>query len=1300
MAMPRLIKAFGTVLLKVAAFWILLVATYLALGRQFFPAVERYDVELATLLSDQLGVQVSIGSLAGQWRQFNPILIAEDVRISDTLSVERVLLEPSLMQSLVTLSPVFKRFELSGFKASLVQTEAGWALSGMGAGTPAMTLEQLIALIRQQREVNFTDLAVNIEPSLLPGMTVTMESGLLTGFGDDNWMRAQANVIYDGLTVPIELQLESTRLNNQYEVDVYARHGEFDVAPWLQKRLPNLQKATLAAEYWVSLTRDQWQSIQVRLQSPAIEFSGRVNELALNNLETELFAERTAEGMDLWMTHVRHDMDRSGAETTRSQGEFAARASLRQSQWKLQWDQLPFAPISAFLALNDASGYWRTAFPNADVSQGKLSYRIDKPDSLRLTAQVNDLSILPHAGIPGVSGVNGNLRAEGSVARLTFDNTDVGFSLPGIYQQPFLFEQISGTLDIRWAAGAGIQLEGRHQAVVAPTVSQLAQGLTAQPVNGLWRVDVSRDTDREIGFRLSVDSQATNASWVKRLTPDNRIPGQVKPWVADNIRSGQFSDLAFSFVSGFSGGQLMDSGLALSVNFDDAVIRFNDAWPDITGGSGRLTVSLTDLAVDASAGNMAGVSLQSGRLQLPFSRPRLEIDLGLDAPADVALAMFQPDGPLDYLAGEVLEDWSMTGRTRANLSLTVPLNDDPLEVTLSARLMNGTLDINDLDLSLSDLRGDIGYTANRGLYADRLDGDLFGSPHRASLRSELTGTETSVTLSVEGETPLAQWGQWLGDPWLSDQPYQVAAKARLDFLSDQTRIAIQSDLVNLPLALPLPLGKTAQQNRPLILNLVFTDGAGLAVTGQYQRDVKWALDWSPQLQLEGGTVAMFTPLLHRDQPGLYLDAFLAEADIDEWRKVLRALQFYYSDAMTAAVGADTGAAPYIVREVNLVGDVWRGYGFDWIEPQVKVLSSDVGWLVTLDASELRGRVLLPFNGDPHFADFDFVNVNRSLADDPAKSAEPVTDPMLAMRPNQVSDTNIQIASLSVDGKDIGSWRGEVRRSDDTVTVRNLSGDMPDARLKGELTWRYLNNQHRSQFKGRVLTGNILNVLQQWDYAPVLESQTGQFDLDFAWPGTPAFFDYTRLRGSAELRLTNGSILELDEYEGVKLVGLLNFTRVLRRLALDFSDLIREGISFDVIEGELLFDRGFARVGDRLLIDGPSTKFRFSGDVDLVRDVLDVDMVMTVPLSSTFPLVALLAGVTPQAAAAIYVTERVFNNELERLSSVRMHVEGSLEAPELRFYRVFDNNTGSAVNPTVGDRLRNVVPTNPDNPGSP
>ena len=79
MARYRILKALGTVLLKIGAFWILLVAAYLALGRQFFPQVERYNAELALLLSDRLNASVSIGSLTGEWRQFNPILIAEDV---------------------------------------------------------------------------------------------------------------------------------------------------------------------------------------------------------------------------------------------------------------------------------------------------------------------------------------------------------------------------------------------------------------------------------------------------------------------------------------------------------------------------------------------------------------------------------------------------------------------------------------------------------------------------------------------------------------------------------------------------------------------------------------------------------------------------------------------------------------------------------------------------------------------------------------------------------------------------------------------------------------------------------------------------------------------------------------------------------------------------------------------------------------------------------------------------------------------------------------------------------------------
>ncbi|MEP4544986.1 MAG: AsmA-like C-terminal region-containing protein [Saccharospirillum sp.] len=1314
MARYRILKALGTVLLKIGAFWILLVAAYLALGRQFFPHVERYNAELALLLSDRLNASVSIGSLTGEWRQFNPILIAEDVQISSTLSVDRMLLEPALLQSLITLSPVFKRFELTGFEANLEQTDEGWSFAGVNAGSsaanaPDMSLERVIALIRQQRDVRFTDMALHIEPLLLPGMTVAMESAQLTGSGDDNWMRAEASVNYDGLSVPIELQLESSRRDDQYEVDLYARHGAFDMAPWLQEWLPDVRQAAVAGEYWVSLTRDQWQSIQARLQSPATRLSGSRSAMALRNLDMELFAERSSGGADVWLHHFSHELERSAAAEPEVQGEFVARASLRQLQWQIQWDQLPLAPISAFLAVNDGSGYWEQAFPQASIDQGKLSYRIGQHDSLRVTASVSDVRMQPYSGIPGLSGVSGQLRAEGSRARLNFDNTGVDFRLPAIYDQPFLFERIEGALDVRWSASAGVQLEGQHRATIAPDATQQAQGESAQPLTGHWRVDLVNGGDlasgqREIGFRLAVATDATNASWAKRLTPDNRLPDPIKPWIVENIQSGRFSDLDFSFVSGFRKGQMTDSGLALVTDFDDAVVRFNDAWPAIAGGSGQVRLSLDDLRVEAQRGNLAGITLNSGQLRLPFAERQLLIDLDVSSGAGDALALFKQDGPLEFLAADVVSDWTMTGDTQADLELRVPLSDEPLDIALTSQLSNGTLELTELGLNLSALSGDIGYNSRRGLYSNRLDGELFGARHQAQLTSDLTGANARVSLAVSGETPLDAWGRWLEDPWLADQPYRIATDAQLDFLPGQTRIALASDLINLPLSLPAALGKTAEASRPLALDLVFTDGEGLGISGHYNEVVQWAFDFSPDNQLEAGTVALNTPLERRIQRGIYVDALLPEADIDQWRDALQAVSDVYREAGSPLVELGAEASTQPIREVNLRGALWRGQGLNWTQPRIQILSSDEGWLATLEARELSGRVLIPFNGDPHFADFDFVNINRTpqAADAATAAADeaPAPDPMAMLRPDELPDANLQIARLSIDGRDMGSWRAEIRRDGDSAVLRNLRVEMPEARLDGELTWRYLNSEHRTAFKGQVRVGNILSVLQSWDYAPVLESRSGQFDLDFEWPGTPAYFDYERLRGRIELRLTNGSILELDEYEGVKLVGLLNFTRVLRRLALDFSDLIRDGISYDVIEGELLFDRGFARVGDRLLIDGPSTKFRFSGDADLVRDVLDVDMVMTVPLSSTFPLVALLAGVTPQAAAAIYVTERVFNNELERLSSARMHVTGSLEAPELRFYRVFDNNSGSSLNPSVGDRLGNVVPTNPGSPGSP
>jgi uncharacterized protein YhdP len=418
---------------------------------------------------------------------------------------------------------------------------------------------------------------------------------------------------------------------------------------------------------------------------------------------------------------------------------------------------------------------------------------------------------------------------------------------------------------------------------------------------------------------------------------------------------------------------------------------------------------------------------------------------------------------------------------------------------------------------------------------------------------------------------------------------------------------------------------------------------------------------------------------------VFFDVNIAEVDGDAWWQTIQKLRLLYRSE--PLIESSDPSFEELIKAINIDSGLVVYLDQPWTDAEVNLLRNKDAWLVGFDANEGQGQVLIPHVDEPIFADINWLSITTGEDD---VAFEDATDPLIDYIPTDVPNMQLQLGKLIWNQNDLGSWRAELESSNERLLVKNTVGEMKGATLTGDLIWKNSSGKHETTFVGGIALNNVLDVLNTWQYAPVLTSSNGTIEIDSRWQGSPAFFDFKRIQGEISLKLNKGAILQVEEYEGVKLIGLLNFTRVIQRLALDFSDLLQEGLTFDTIDGELLFDRGFARVGEKLVIDGSATKFKFSGDADLLSDELDIDMVLTVPLSSTFPLVALLAGVSPQAAAAIYVTERVFNNELERLSSARMHITGSFEAPDTKFYRVFDSNLGEQ-SPTVGDRLKDVVP---------
>jgi uncharacterized protein YhdP len=88
------------------------------------------------------------------------------------------------------------------------------------------------------------------------------------------------------------------------------------------------------------------------------------------------------------------------------------------------------------------------------------------------------------------------------------------------------------------------------------------------------------------------------------------------------------------------------------------------------------------------------------------------------------------------------------------------------------------------------------------------------------------------------------------------------------------------------------------------------------------------------------------------------------------------------------------------------------------------------------------------------------------------------------------------------------------------------------------------------------------------------------------------------------------------------------------------------------------------------VEGSGGYFTFASDIDLLTETLEGELVVTLPLVDNIPWVAALAGGLP-IAAGTYVLSKVFEEQMNQLSSGVYSVSGDLNDPEVMFKRVFD-----------------------------
>lgn len=1260
---------------SVISFWVLLFAAYLALGQQLWPQVEQLKPQLEMWLSDRFSTPVEIGSLSGEWVRFNPLLRLDNVTLGDSVTFSQVTLVPSLYQSIMRGGLSFLRFDVENFSAELVETSAGWRLVGLHNSNAegALNLRGLLALLRRQEEVRFSNTRLNFRPLQRPALVLTMEEGRLASLNNSNGLVASASLAADGLTVPVELQLETTREAGGVH-RLYLKHGDFELAPWVNNLYPQISSAIWAGEYWINLVADDWQSLTLRLRGQQVSYRGEHHQLAMQDALVEGYVENSPQGVEAWLNLLEYQLN------GREHGSTQLRLSQQASGTRLHWDAVPASLIGDWLALNDSSGFWQGIGLDGYIEQGSLW--LAPGEEPRLQAEVSQLSLRSYQSVPGMDRLSGQLELAAGSGELRLAAASSQLVLPEIYTQPLALR--AADLSLRWRRAPDYGLFTESTAALELQRPGALDSESAISATLGWRAILPNDNQQQLGreasFALQIEVPMLNRDAALWLADNRLTDAQAYALIDQNLLAGEFSDLSLHYLTPLSGPAAGRGQVFLRADFGGAELSFLDGWDSLVDLQGQFALTNQGIALQAAGGRYRAVEIPTIVAEVDYDAEVFKVNAALEAKAEVALD-FLKAGPLRASYDAVFDSWTTAGgQVTGELALTLPLPEPALPVIrVRAELQAVPLRIADIDMQFDDVSGVIGFHSNSGIWSEDLQVTHQGLVQQVYVRSELEPENPVVLISANGTTPLSYWGARLQDPWLARQTALLQHRTQIRISPQQTLIDTQSDGVGLALDLPAPLTKAAAEPMPLTARLRFDQRGWLTLQTTVGEELVNYMEFDQNGFLQRGTLAYATPLEVREETGFYIDLNVNAANVDEWWLYLEKVQRLHDDFF-ANRPPDKPTVDTLIRSIQLTANQLDYMAQPWSAVNLSVLRNAEGWLAEFDSAEGKGQLLIPHQEGPLFVDLEWLSLTTPEAE--IDFAEQV-DPLQAYLPSQAPAMQVQVNKLIWNNRDLGSWRAVISHEGDALVASELIGKIAGAELRGELVWSVAEDATMStQFSGNLVLADVLDVLNTLNYAPVLNSQSGRLEADFQWAGSPAFFDLRRLNGSLDLQLARGSILQIEEYQGVKLIGLLNMTRLIRRLALDFSDVLQAGISFDEIDGTLLFADGLMKTEDELAVSGSAIKFRFNGDVDLVQETIDMDTVVTVPLSTTLPLVALLAGLSPQAAAAIYVTERVFNNELERLSSARVKLSGPLEEPTTEFYRAF--STASRREPELDD----------------
>ena len=886
--------------------------------------------------------------------------------------------------------------------------------------------------------------------------------------------------------------------------------------------------------------------------------------------------------------------------------------------------------------------------------------------------------------------------------------------LPGVFEDPLLpLDRLSA--EVRW------QLEGERIAVQVNDV-KFANADAQGEARATWHTADATKPPHRSRFPgvLDLSGKLTRADGtrVHRYLPLS-IPEDARHYVRDGVVAGTASGVDFK-VKGdlhdlpFNDPRLGEFRIAARVKdvtyaFVPPQLHPNDPlrWPALTQLQGELIFERSSMQVRGASGSFAGTSgVRVSRVEASIpdlSHTVVGVNADARGPLSELLSVVNTS-PLSRLTGNALAQASGTGQADLQLKLTLPIsNIDKSRVQGGITLAGNDVRITPDTPMLGRARGAVQFSETGfslvGVQARALGGDVRLEGGMRALAANAPATEAAIqlraqgTATAEGLQQAPQMGllSQLASQATGSAPYTLA----LAFRRGVPEVQVTTSLQGMALALPAPLGKTAETTLPLrydnslaresLTGTVTAAGTppplrdqitldlGALGSATYHRDVSGA-----QPRVLRGAIGMgLAPGESAPMPseGVTANIQLAKLDIDAWEDLL-------SPPRPAGSAARTPGTPSTLTSTTL----------DYLPTTVALRAKELSaqgrtlhnvvaggqrdgpvWKGNIDASELSGFVEFREGGGGDsgngrlFARLSRLNMPQSDANQ--------VEALLEEQPGSLPALDIVVDDFELRGRRLGRVEIEAqnRGSDTTPREWRLSKfniTSPEGSLTASGNWALL-NQARMAGSGAGERRTVLNfrldirdsgdLLARFAMPGVLRRGKGRMEGQVAWVGAPFSPDYRSMTGLVNVNIEAGQFLKADPGLA-KLLSVLSLQSLPRRLTLDFRDVFSEGFAFDFVRGDLRIEQGVATTNN-LQMKGVNAAVLMEGSADIDRETQDLRVVVVPEINAmTASLVA--TAINPVIGLGSFLAQVFLRGPLIEAATQEFRIDGSWSDPRV------------------------------------